>query len=102
MCSGECVVDAACNQCLDGAQCLAGHCRKELSCAPPPTPGGPCTEFRACCMRQGPLVDSCLEYAQLLEDLSGDMSCLGALNDLDVNTNFNYRSPCYQEGFEPE
>jgi hypothetical protein len=100
-CSGHCVQDPACNACLDGAQCTLGYCRKELSCAPPPTPNGPCTELRACCMRQGPLLSSCLEYASQLEDLSGDMSCRGALSDWDVNTNFTYRSPCYPDGGAP-
>lgn len=93
--------DADCGKCLGGGQCALGHCRKEISCAPPPTPGGPCTEFRACCMRQGPLVESCLDYAGLLEELSGDRSCLGALYDWDVNTNFTYRSPCYPDGGAP-
>lgn len=100
-CSGSCVADDACNKCVDGAQCTFGHCRKQISCAPPPTPNGPCTEFRACCMRQGPLVGSCLEYATQLEEIAGDTSCLGALEDWDVNTNFTYRSPCYRDGGVP-
>lgn len=97
MCTNSCVPEAACNKCLDGVQCAYGHCRKEFSCAPPPTPNGPCSEFRACCMRQGPLMDSCLLYANQLEELSGDPSCLGAIHDWDVNFNFVYRSPCDPE-----
>jgi hypothetical protein len=100
-CSGTCIPNDACNKCLDGAQCTLGHCRKQISCAPLPTPGGPCTEFRACCMRQGPLVAACLEYATQLEQIAGDSSCLGALEDWDVNTNFTYRSPCYRDGGVP-
>jgi hypothetical protein len=52
-------------------------------------------------MRQGPATEACLEYEQLLEQLSGDPSCLGALTDWDVNTNFTYRSPCYPDGGVP-
>jgi hypothetical protein len=99
-CSGACVPDATCHRCLDG-QCGFGFCRKQLSCAQP-TPNGPCTELRACCMRQGPLAGACLESVSLVEDTSGDRSCLGTLNDWDFNTNFAYRSPCYQEGFAPQ
>jgi hypothetical protein len=94
-CASACEPSMQCKTCLDGAaQCSLGFCRPVFSCAPPPTPNGPCTELRACCARQGSLTASCLEYAELLENLSGDPSCLGAIYDWDFNTNFVYRSPC--------
>lgn len=99
MCEGSCQPEAECGSCLGSStQCMLGFCAQELSCAPPPTPGGPCTELRNCCMRQGPLVESCNRYADLMEELSGDPSCRGALSDWDVNTHFTYRSPCYPDG----
>jgi hypothetical protein len=52
-------------------------------------------------MRQGPLVDSCLTYAAMLEHLSGDASCRGALDDWDFNAHFAYRSPCYTDAGMP-
>ena len=61
---------------------------------PAPMPGGPCTTLRECCARQGPLVDSCNAYADLLIHLGGELSCNGALYDWDVNTHITYRSPC--------
>ena len=101
-CTSACQPNAACQSCLALiTQCTLGFCQDDLACSPPPTPGGPCTEFRECCMRQGPLVESCLTYAALLEHLSGDPSCLGALSDWDVNTHFTYRSPCYPDGGMP-
>lgn len=99
-CPHTCERTQACDRCLDHT-CAFGFCRKQLSCAAP-TPNGPCSELRACCMRQGPLVSACHEYSALLEDTSGDVSCLGTLNDWDFNTNFAYRSPCYQPGFAPD
>jgi hypothetical protein len=102
VCAADCEPAGACATCLQqAAPCGVSFCRQELKCTPPPTPGGPCTQLRACCMRQGPVVEGCLSYAQLLEDLSGDPSCLGGLWDRDINTNFTYRSPCYPDGGAP-
>jgi hypothetical protein len=82
-------------------RCLVGFCQDQIACAPPPTPGGPCTELRECCMRQGPLVEGCLSYVDLLERLSGDPSCIGALSDRDFNGAIAFRSPCYPDGGAP-
>jgi len=100
-CASSCRPNEACRLCLGSSQCMLGFCGDEISCAPPPTPGGPCTELRECCMRQGPLVESCLAYAELLERLSGDPSCVGALSDLDFNSALAFRSPCYPDGGVP-
>lgn len=98
ICTAPCERSPACEACLTlGPGCIAGFCLNEFSCAPPPTPGGPCTQFRACCMRQGPVTEGCLLLAEVTERLSGDGSCLGALWDFDTNTNFTYRSPCYPD-----
>ena len=95
-CSAQCQPSPGCASCLGtSTQCMLGFCQDELACAPAPTPGGPCTALRACCARQGALVESCNHYADLVERLSGDASCLGALSDWDVNTHYTYRSPCY-------
>ena len=101
-CSADCQPSAECSACLGvSTGCMLGFCKSTLACAPPPTPGGPCTTLRACCARQGPLAESCNHYADLMEQLSGDSSCLGALDDWDVNAHFNYRSPCYTNGPPP-
>jgi hypothetical protein len=84
------------------SRCASGFCEEVIRCAPPPTPGGPCTELRACCMRQGPLIESCLEYTRVIERWSGDTSCFGTLHDWDFNTNFAYRSPCTDAGTPTE
>jgi hypothetical protein len=104
VCTATCDRSPACESCLSlSSPCALAFCASELGCNPPPTPGGPCTQFRACCMRQGPVTEGCLQYAELLERLSGDPSCLGALWDWDVNTNFTYRSPCYPDaGMDPD
>jgi len=94
-CNATCHPADECASCLSAStQCMLGYCKHELSCAPPPTPGGPCTELRNCCARQGPLVDSCNHYAELMEQQSGDASCLEALHDAHVHASFTYRSPC--------
>jgi hypothetical protein len=102
VCTADCELMGPCANCLQqAAPCMLNFCRHEFACSPPPTPGGPCTQLRECCMRQGPVVEGCMGYAQILEDLSGDPSCLGGLWDRDVNTNFTYRSPCYPDGGAP-
>jgi hypothetical protein len=101
-CSAECQPQGECAMCLGtGTLCMFGFCQSEIACAPAPTPGGPCTELRECCARQGPLTESCNYYAGLMERLSGDTSCRGALYDWDVNTHFTYRSPCYPDAGAP-
>jgi hypothetical protein len=100
-CSTECSQELACSKCLEGGQCALGHCRKQVTCPAPVTPDGPCSELRACCMRQGPLTNSCLNFVTSIEELSGDPTCIGTLVDWDFNTNFAYRSPCYPDGGAP-
>lgn len=101
-CTAECQPEGECAMCLSAStMCMFGFCQEQISCAPAPTPGGPCTELRECCARQGPLIESCNYYAGLMERLSGDTSCKGALLDWDVNTHFTYRSPCYPDGGVP-
>ncbi|HEY2734003.1 MAG TPA: hypothetical protein VGI70_08460 [Polyangiales bacterium] len=101
-CMSSCQPDDACRSCLPSvSQCMLGFCQADISCAPPPTAGGPCTELRECCMRQGPLVEGCLSLVQEFENLSGDPSCIGALSDVDFNGAFAFRSPCYPDGGAP-
>ena len=102
-CEAACGPSEACAICLaDATSCTVGFCGDHLkACAPPSTPDGPCAELRMCCTRQGPLEDACFQFATMIEGFGGDPSCLGTLNDWDFNTNFAYRSPCYQMGFEP-
>jgi hypothetical protein len=102
ICSSECQASQTCAECVALAtQCTLGFCADELACAPPPTPGGPCTALRECCMRQGPVADTCLAYTNMIEGLSGDPTCLGTLNDWDFNAHLAYRSPCYTDGGAP-
>jgi hypothetical protein len=101
-CSPDCQPSQACTRCVsDATGCTLGFCADQLSCAPPPTPGGPCTTLRQCCMRQGPVTDTCLALADQAERLSGDPSCRGALNDWDFNSHVAYRSPCYTDAGAP-
>jgi len=102
-CSIDCQPSDDCALCLRTVMpCALGFCEEELDCAPPATPGGPCTELKACCERQGPLVDACKKQVQQLERLGGDPTCLGTQFDWDFNSNFAYRSPCYPDaGTEP-
>jgi len=97
-CSGECVASEPCSTCLDGFRCALGFCAEHIACAAPRIPNGHCEQLEACCRRQGPLVEGCLQQAHQLELLGGDPTCLGILYDWDFNTNVTYRSPCYPDG----
>lgn len=100
-CAGECQAPDECQACLGSASCSLAFCSKVVLCTSAPTPGGPCTELRECCKRQGPLVEACMSFVDVVEALSGDPSCIGTLNDWDFNTNVAYRSPCYPDGGVP-
>jgi hypothetical protein len=79
-----CPVDDACAQCQgDVTQCVFMFCTDEIACAAPVTPDGPCSKLKACCDLQGDKADSCLEAVKVLEQLSGDPSCNGAMHDWD-------------------
>jgi hypothetical protein len=95
VCAGECPQSADCFACISRvAQCSFSLCAELLACAPPTTPGGPCTELEQCCMRQGPRVQYSLELAHQAESLSGDSTCAGLLRDADFTTSVAYDPQC--------
>jgi len=101
-CSTDCQPSDECTACVGDFRCVMGFCESFIGCATI-TPGGPCTELEACCLRQGPQTEACLVQARQLQVLGGDATCLGLLNDFDFNTSVTHRSQCYQEGFgEPD
>lgn len=74
-----------CSDCLGNLRsCAVGFCLDQLSCAAPPTPGGPCSKLEACCAMQGDRAQSCLDSVHLLERISGDPSCNGVMHDWDT------------------
>ena len=81
----ECPSSDACTDCQgEVGSCSFSFCLDVVSCAPPPTPDGPCAQLAACCQMQGDQAQGCLEFVQLLERLSGDVSCRGAMMDWDT------------------
>jgi len=79
-----CEIDEACATCQGNVQsCVFNFCTDEIACAAPPTPDGPCSQLAACCALQGDMAQSCLDTVRLLEKLSGDPSCFGAMRDWD-------------------
>lgn len=79
-----CPIDEPCATCQRTVQmCMFGFCADQLACAAPATPGGPCSQLAACCGLQGEMAASCLETVRLIEKLSGDPSCFGAMHDWD-------------------
>jgi hypothetical protein len=82
-----CATSEACGTCTsDVFRCVVQLCNREVSCSEPPTPGGPCTKLRNCCQKQGDFAANCIAVVANLEHLSGDPSCIGAMQDWDFNT----------------
>jgi hypothetical protein len=80
-------IDKPCADCMGKLQtCVLGFCIDQFACAAPPTPGGPCSKLEACCGMQGDSAASCLDTVHLVERISGDPSCLGAMSDWDVTS----------------
>jgi hypothetical protein len=81
----NCVPEDDCGQCSsDVYQCTIGFCFDQFACAAPVSPDGPCSQLEACCAQQGDQAGECLELVQLIEKISGDPSCFGALRDWDT------------------
>jgi hypothetical protein len=95
-CASSCSPDPSCESCLNPmSQCMFGFCEDTFQCAPPPTPGGPCTELEACCATQRDgRAPGCLAFVQGIEKLSGDPGCLGTMHDWDFLTNGVNDPPC--------
>jgi hypothetical protein len=86
-CAAACPASNACASCKSNmVQCMFGFCGDTVACAPPFTPGGPCTDLETCCSRQGNRENECLAGAHQLEMIGGDVSCNGALHDTVVLT----------------
>lgn len=98
-----CPQSEACAQCQSALlSCTLGYCGEDFTCVPPITPDGPCGEVLACCALQGEDADRCLSVFQTLLTISGDASCIGAINDRE--TVGHLRSPCrfeYEAGMSP-
>ena len=89
----ECAATDACIDCQNEVgYCSFSYCLAEVSCAPPPTPDGPCAQLAACCQMQGDQAASCLDLVRLIERVSGDPSCRGAMMDWDVTAHL--KVPC--------
>jgi hypothetical protein len=92
-CQSACLPDNPCSDCQNKVwQCTLGFCLSEIACASPVTPDGPCAQLEACCAMQGDGAASCLETVHLLEKLSGDPSCFGAMHDWDTTSHLSV--PC--------
>jgi hypothetical protein len=77
----QCAASAACAQCQSEIlTCTLGYCAEDLSCVPPLTPDGPCSELVACCALQGEYANRCLSVFQPLS-IGGDSGCFGVIND---------------------
>ena len=88
-----CPIPQACADCQSRVvSCSFGFCVNALACAAPVMPGGPCSQLEACCAQQGDQATQCLESVHLLEKISGDPSCLGAMHDWDATA--HYPVPC--------
>jgi hypothetical protein len=89
----SCTMNQACADCqAHTTSCVLGFCSNKVACAAPVAPDGPCSQLEACCAMQGDAAAMCLDTVHLLETLSGDPSCYGAMMDWDVNA--HYAVPC--------
>jgi hypothetical protein len=93
----KCSLDEACATCQGNiTQCTFGFCSDVVACASPVSPDGPCAKLEACCAMQGDdSAQSCLDTVHLIEKLSGDPSCYGAMHDWD--TTAHLKVPCMFE-----
>jgi hypothetical protein len=90
----QCQITQVCSTCIgEVSQCVLGFCADQIGCASPVMTNGPCSKLEACCNQQGD-ADSqpCLDTVHLLEKLSGDPSCYGAMHDWD--TTAHLKVPC--------
>jgi hypothetical protein len=86
-------LDLPCGACMNEiTSCALGFCTDRFACAAPIAPDGPCARLEACCGMQGDSAASCLDTVHLLEKLSGDPSCKGAM--LDWDTTAHLPVPC--------
>lgn len=96
-CTAACFPDGGeCGKCMGDVLLCAvnGFCAEQLHCAKP-TPGGPCSELEACCMRQGERAQVCLKLArQLAAQGGGDNACISFAQDEDFLTNLIYDPVC--------
>jgi hypothetical protein len=89
----ECEMTQACSDCrTEVSNCTLRFCTDEIACAPPAQPDGPCARLEACCAMQGDETLQCMQLVRALERLSGDASCLGAMQDWDVVSHL--KVPC--------
>jgi hypothetical protein len=93
-CAATCTVSGACGACMSSVrQCMFGFCQDTIACSPPVTQGGPCSQLEACCALQGDRAQACLAAAHQAEQLGGDITCNGLLQDKVVLTNL-LLAPC--------
>lgn len=92
----SCEISTECARCTGEVfSCAFGFCPEVLTCAAPVTPGGPCSKLEACCALQGDKSVDCFETVRLIERVSGDPSCYGAMHDWDLNSHLPV--PCMFE-----
>jgi hypothetical protein len=95
LCDPTCEANEACVECRGASfNCTSDLCAEITSCVTPPTPGGPCTKLHACCDTQRSRVKECHATVGVIEKLSGDPSCMGAMMDWDYLTNGPNDPPC--------
>lgn len=94
-CTGifSCAASEACQRCqMDAFSCALAFCPTAITCAPPITPDGPCSQLEACCALQGEQAPNCLNAVQSTAKLGGDPSCFGATMDWDIVSHLHV--PC--------
>jgi hypothetical protein len=95
MCDPTCESNEECVECRRASfNCTTNLCPEVAVCVSPPTPNGPCTKLHTCCDTQRSRVKECHDTVTLIEKLSGDLSCMGAMMDWDYLTNGPNDPPC--------
>jgi hypothetical protein len=88
-----CDITEPCSDCYSKLQtCALNFCADVYACAAPASPDGPCSKLEACCAMQGEKAEMCLELVQTIKKLSGDPSCVGAMQDWDFSSHLEV--PC--------